>query len=63
MVLLSDLDSRHPFVKFARFLVQAVQMTSREAYEKIGLSYKRFLESDTFFESLYQAYGVKFFKK
>ena len=29
MVLLSDLDSHHPFVKFAKFLIQAVQMNSR----------------------------------
>lgn len=63
MVLLSELDSRNPFVKFVRFLILAVQMRSREAYEKIGLGYRRFLDSDDFFESAYDAYGVKFFNK
>lgn len=63
MVLLSELDSHNPFVKFVKFLVLAVQMKSRESYEKIGLGYRKFLDSDDFFESMYDEYGVKFFKK
>lgn len=38
-------------------------MGSRESYEKIGLGYKKFLDSDEFFESMYDNYGVKFFRK
>ncbi len=53
MVLLSDLDAGNPFVKFTKFLILAVQMKSRESYEKIGLSYRKFLDSDSFFDWVY----------
>jgi hypothetical protein len=61
MVLLSEVDGRNPFAKFTRFLVQAVQMKSRECFEKIGLGYKKFLEADPFFGDIYEAYGIKYF--
>ena len=61
MVLLSEVDAHNPFVKFTKFLVQAVQMKSRECFEKIGLGYKKFLEADSFFGEIYEAYGVKYF--
>lgn len=63
MVLLSELESQNPFVKFVRFLILSVQMKSREGYEKIGVGYKKFLGSDDFFAAIYEAYGAKFFKK
>lgn len=46
MVLLSQLPASNPFVKFCRFLIQAVQMNSKECFEKIGTSYSKFLQSD-----------------
>ena len=49
MVLLSELDTLNPFVKFTKFLILSVQMKSKESYEKIGNSYKKFLKSDDFF--------------
>lgn len=61
LVLLSEIDAHNPFVKFVRFLVQAVQMKSRECYEKIGTGYKKFLETDSFFGDMYEAYGMKYF--
>lgn len=53
MVLLSDLDAGNPFAKFTKFLILSVQMKSRESYEKIGLSYRKFLDSDSFFDWVY----------
>jgi hypothetical protein len=38
-------------------------MKSREGYEKLGLGYKKFLNSDDFFGAIYEAYGAKFFQK
>lgn len=32
MVLLSELSGHNPFVKFSKFLIQAVQMKSKECY-------------------------------
>lgn len=32
MVLLSELPGHNPFVKFSKFLIQAVQMKSKECY-------------------------------
>lgn len=63
MVLLSQLPGSNPFVKFCRFLIQAVQMNSKECFEKLGTSYAKFLQSDQFFLFNYQNYGVKYFKK
>ena len=53
MVLLAELPGHNPFVKFTKFLIQSVQMKSRECYEKIGASYDKFLKSDPFFEQIY----------
>lgn len=63
MVLLSELDALNPFVKFAKFLILAVQMKSRPSYEKLGQTYKKFISSDEFFERMYESYGFKHFKK
>lgn len=63
MVLLTEVPGHDPFVKFTRFLIQSVQMKSRECYEKIGTCYAKFLLKETFFSQIYDAYGVKFFKK
>lgn len=63
MVLLSELPGSNPFVKFCKFLIQSVQMNSKECFEKIGISYSKFLQSDQFFLFAYQNYGVKYFKK
>jgi hypothetical protein len=63
MVLLSELPGSNPFVKFCKFLIQSVQMNSKECFEKIGTNYAKFLQSDQFFLFLYQNYGVKYFKK
>lgn len=49
MVLLSELDSLNPFVKFVKFLILSIQMKSKESYDRIGLSYKVFLKADDFF--------------
>lgn len=49
MVLMSELDSLNPFVKFTKFLILSVQMKSRQSYEKLGLVYKKFINSDDFF--------------
>jgi len=46
MVLLSQLPGSNPYVKFCKFLIQAVQMNSKECYEKIGTIYTKFLQSD-----------------
>jgi len=62
-VLLSDLDSLNPFVKFVKFLILSVQMKSRDGFDKIGTEYHNFLKSDSFFEEIYTSYGSKFFKK
>lgn len=43
MVLISEIPSENPFVKFTNYLIQAAQMKSREAYEKIGKFYGKFL--------------------
>lgn len=43
MVILSELTAANPFVKYARFMIQSVQMKSLEAYNKIGSSYKTFI--------------------
>lgn len=63
MVLLSDLDAHNPFLKFTKFLILSVQLKSREGYEKLALGYRKFLDSDPFFEGIYEAYGVKYFNK
>ena len=63
MVLLSEVPGHDPFVKFTRFMIQAVQMNSKEAYDKIGSGYKDFLASDSFFQKIYEEYGVMYFKK
>ena len=63
MVLLAELDALNPFVKFVKFLILSVQMKSRESYEKIGSCYSLFLESDDFFERMYDLFGTKFFNK
>lgn len=63
MVLLSELDSLNPFVKFTKFLILSVQMKSRESFEKMGMLYRKFLDSDSFFDKIYESYGMKFFKK
>jgi hypothetical protein len=63
MVLLSEVPAHDPFVKFARFLIQSVQLKAVSCYDKIGSKYQKFLQSDASFNSLYQMYGVKFFKK
>lgn len=62
MVILSELSASHPYVKFVRFLIQSVQMKSREAYNKLGTSYKAFLDSDSFYLNMYELYGNTFFK-
>ena len=46
MVLLSELPGSNPFVKFCKFLIQSVQMNSKECFEKLGTSYAKFLQSD-----------------
>jgi hypothetical protein len=61
MVLLSDVPPSHSFYKFAKFLVQSVQMKSKQCYEKIGQSYAKFLQKDIVFELIYRQYGAKFF--
>ena len=38
-------------------------MKSREAYEKLGVVYRNFLDKDSFFGSVYDHYGYKYFKK
>ena len=53
MVLLSELDTLNPFVKFVKFLILSVQMKSRPSYDKIGVCYKDFLSSDDFFATIY----------
>jgi hypothetical protein len=63
MVLLSEIEDPNSFVKFTKFLIQAVQMKSRECYEKIGSSYRKFLDADSFFGDVYESYGIKFFNK
>ena len=40
MILLSELDTLNPFVKFVKFLILSVQMNSKESFEKIGVGYK-----------------------
>ena len=62
MVILSELSAANPFVKYSKFLIQSVQMKSREAFNKIGISYRTFLESDSFYSKMYDLYGSKFFK-
>jgi hypothetical protein len=63
MVLLSDLDALDPFCKFSKFLILSVQMKSKECYDKIGSSYKAFLDAEDFFAEVYSNYGSQFFQK
>lgn len=61
--LLADIPSKDPYCKFAKFMIVAVEYKSLESYDLLGVSYRKFLETDIVYDKIYQSYGVYFFKK